>query len=112
MIMALYFHVGTGSLAGQSLTIGIVPLGALLGGLMLAIIIITATFIFIVIALIRSKKALRRDMATLQEKRNEQPVIYEELCYVQKPNTPSPTSTIDTGRNTAYMSTLAALTCK
>ena len=50
-------------------------------------------------------------MAVLREKMNEQPAIYEEIKYVQKPSSPSPTSTIDTGRNTAYMS-LAALNCK
>ena len=65
----------------------------------------------IIIALIRSKKAILRDMAALQEKMNEQPAIYEEIKYVQKPHSSSPTSTIDTDRNTAYMS-LAALGCK
>ena len=76
---------------------------------MLVIIIIIATSISIIVLLIRSKKALRREMASLKDKMKEQPAIYEELSdYVHKPQSSSPTDSIDTGRNTAYIS-LAAL---
>lgn len=72
--------------------------GVSIGVLGFVIIIITVMFITILVILIHSNRALRREL--FKTKLIQQPAIYEELESVVR--LPSPT--IDTGKNTAYAS--------
>ena len=84
------------------------PFGAAMGAMTVIIVIITTVFILITVAFLRSKRALLVDLEHLKVKTIEQPAIYEELDYVHmmatKPAASSPTISIDTGQNTAYLS--------
>ena len=84
------------------------PFGTAMGAMTVIIVIITIVFILITVALVRSRRALRVDLEHLKAKTIEQPAIYEELDYVHmmatKPAASSPTISIDTGQNTAYLS--------
>ena len=85
------------------------PFGAAMGAMtMIIIVIITIVFILITVALVRSRRALLVDLERLKVKTIKQSAIYEELDYVHmmspKPAASSPTISIDTGQNTAYLS--------
>ena len=79
-----------------------------MGAMTVIIVIITTFFILITVALVRSRRALLVDLEHLKVKTIEQSAIYEELDYVHmmapKPTVSSPTISIDTGQNTAYLS--------
>ena len=76
--------------------------GGTVGAMGTVIVILTSTLIIVTVALVRSKRTLRRELDLVQaQKTLKEPAIYEEIVlHSRKTSTPS----IDTGENTAYMS--------
>ena len=105
----LYIIVSTSvSTSKLKFTIGMLPFGTAIGAMIVIIVIVITVFILITMALVRSRRALHVDLECLKVKTIEQPAIYEELDYVHmmspKPAASSPTISIDTRQNTAYLS--------
>ena len=103
LIVANHSYVQTFTVVNEDTSLIIIISGSIIGSLCIVIVLITTTFIVAQAIVIRSNRALRQQLrlSTLKENLDQQAVIYEEIPQRRE----SRKISIETGDNSAYMST-------
>ena len=110
-IIIIIIVVTADELKEDTLPIVIIVFGSILGTLCIMIVLITTVFMITLVVVIRSNRALRKQLNVLKGKLNQQPAIYEEIPQ-RRESVKSSTPSIETGENTAYATVfLSSVSC-